>query len=1480
MKYFVSYFLNRPLVVNAVMFGLIGTSVILWKKTPKEEMPSFTSSFFRIYLKYPGASAGDVEFFVTRPVEEALKGLTNLGEVTSTSSHGRSTVGISFHRQIKDLQGKIQDVKEALASVKFPSEVKEPIYRQFKSSEKAIIDIGLYLEGQEILNRESRELLQRYVLAFKNKLLSLQEVSGVNTTGYLKPELHIKVRSDFLEKYEVSMAEVKAQILSQNVRQPVGSIKDQRESKVSIISELNDIQSLQQVSIASGFQGQKLKLGQISEINDSFEEASVIHKVQGREGIIFNVQKSESIDILKAKKAIIQFIEGFKKNDPNLPMGIVLIDDESYDVENRLGLIGSNGLVGFILIVLILFLFLDFRSSIWVAMGIPFSLAFTLIASFTLGYTVNNITLASIIIVLGIVVDDAIIMAENISRRRQEVKKGEGDENAVVTGAVMEVGVPVVASVLTTCAAFVPLYFFSGRFSAFVKYIPVVVSLMLLASLVESFFILPSHLTGGGRRKSVLGKYFKGNRFREIREGLVRRLENGYARLLFQVLRGRHWIILGAVFLLALSGYIFMNHLNYVMFPREESRSFRLKVIADPQVKRYEMAQLVRKVEDIFLNDGRAIVTSVRTSISHNRRGREVKENEASLRVEIVPPSKRDISFVELIKQWKKKTKALHSFREIKFQKNHFASDSGSPLVIEVRENNDDLRFKIANGIREKLEGLGYLNNIELEKPPVKYEYELDIKKDESSRLGVKHSDIALILRTYLQGDILYSIIQGDEEVGVRLIGGEQGKSSLDDFLQLRIPNAQAYLVPIKNLVNVREVQRPSGIRRVNYKRVTKIFADIGETTELTPLEIAGIVEKKIFPEVLRGSPSSLAVFRGEVEDSRESKSDFFLSLLIVFILVYIILIFLFDSLGTPFLVMSIIPFGVMGTILAFFAHGIVHYGFFAVVGVLGMIGVVINDSIVLINRLEVCLNKVFGKAPFDRGFFFRKIAEVSSTRLRAILITTITTVAGLFPTAYGVFGYDSMLAEMMLAMGWGLLLGMFVTLVLVPCLYSYYAYFKFKKSKPLTLSVVFILAFFSGEGQASLSLKSFIDLCEKNDPEYKVISLERQRLRYYVEQSLRTQKTLVSVNAQGNKGRDLTFTGELAQEFSSTGTSLSLSHEKGRKRATGFWVEQSLSKNIFGRDIRLQRDSLRMEKRLKVFEIQERHEVYISDLVNQYISLENLHENYKIAQDARGEALKLVKNLESKKKMNIASSQDVNRGHLLLLLKDEDLLKKKNIYENLKRKMEKQTLSKITFQEGAMDKLIIVLSREKKSIFEISLKNLHFFLVYALKEKIAQKKVILQARTKGVDLKLIAGYQVSSLNQDGAIVGLNLDIPLFANDSDYQVARINSQRATAELRKKEMILKDKVEAQEILFKEKKAQWETARKKVRLMKSILSHEERRFSLGKIDLGKIIEMKNSYASYHLELQEKKMNYAQALLAWHVLTDSLTQIKDKL
>ena len=442
------------------------------------------------------------------------------------------------------------------------------------------------------------------------------------------------------------------------------------------------------------------------------------------------------------------------------------------------------------------------------------------------------------------------------------------------------------------------------------------------------------------------------------------------------------------------------------------------------------MANITKKVEDYLLQDQHLIV-GLRTSIGSGRWGRKAEDNRASFRIEIVDKEDRTESSDSIINRWESHIKTFEELKQVRFIRSRFGFSSGSPIEILVQDNDDSRREQVSNLLVEALKKLPDMKEAEAKAPIKERTYEIKIKRDLVSQLGIDSQSLAQTIRTYVHGVVLYTVVLGDEEIEIRLASNDDIRANIENVLRQTVANRSNYMVPIDEIVSVEEVSTPSSIERTNYRRTITVYGDLDENAKTTPLEVAEHLEEKVFPEVQTQFPETILSFEGEIKESRSSENDFLYAIAGTIVLIYAVLILTFKSFTTPILILLTIPFGAAGVILAFYLHDKTTYGFFGAVGIIGMCGVVINDSIVLVSALERA-KKMAGDLNFS------DVLSITTSRLRPVLVTTLTTVAGLFPTAYGVAGYDSMLSEMMFAMGWGLIFGTFITLVLVPSLYLF----------------------------------------------------------------------------------------------------------------------------------------------------------------------------------------------------------------------------------------------------------------------------------------------------------------------------------------------------------------------------------------------------------------------------------------------------------
>ena len=1017
----ISFFASRHILCNLIFALVIFGGIASWYKTNKEELPDVNFDTVRISVVYRGATAEDVEYFVTRPIEEAVREIDGVFRISSTSSQARANVRVELERDYPNYQEAIMEIRAAVLDIDLPEEVTEqPTVRVFKTSKKAILDVALYHRDRSLLDVAARAELQRYAFALENQLLNLREVHSVSRRGYLQEEILVKLKPAEMSKHKIAFNSVIRELQNNNIRQPAGTLESTDKPKVTLLSELDTPEKIRKVAVQGGFRGRVVRLEEVAEVERAFDDSEAIHKVNGRESVMFNIVKSSSEGILSALDSVVELSERFRSSTlKDTSIELVLLDDESVDVRNRLDIISLNGGIGFLLILAILFVFLDWRSGFWVAMGVPFTLCFAMIVASFLGFTVNGTTLSAVIIVMGIVVDDAIIVAENITRLAQS---GVARMEAVVKGVSFVLG-PIFTSIITTCAAFVPLLYFEGHFGAFLKFIPPIIFAMLAASFLESVFILPAHMgfmaTGGKERKAE-GHWFT-------------KVERLYQFALGYLLRFRAVLIAVFVVLLALSWKLVNEEMKFVMFPNEETRDLVLVGETEVGSTKYQTARKVEEIEQIILPYLGKEVVGFRTEIARSRRGGLASENSFRTIVEIVAREKRDKTADQIVDEIKTQIDSLQGFYKIRFAKTRWGQESGSPIELIVQENDDDVRRELVAALSSALEEREAISKVEVDRDYHVPEYRISIDRDTVKRLGIDPRDLVSTFRAALEGKVLYEFSNGSEDINVRLTTVDSAKRDIASVLKIPVENKNNYLVTLDSLVELEKISSPESISRRDLKRSTFIDADIAEGAEVTPLEVARELEQEVFPELYSRFPTSSIRFEGEVRHSRESEKDFRYAVIIALFIIYVILAVFFNSLIKPFVIMSAIPFALVGVVLAFYVHGKLVYGFYACVGALGLAGVVINDGIIMIAKLD----SVFDE---DGNFsdIFTQIAQIASSRLRAVLLTTVTTVAGLLPTAYGLAGFDATLSEMMLALTWGMIFGTAITLVLIPTLYSY----------------------------------------------------------------------------------------------------------------------------------------------------------------------------------------------------------------------------------------------------------------------------------------------------------------------------------------------------------------------------------------------------------------------------------------------------------
>ena len=1007
MKSFFRFFAERHILANliTIMIIILGLNTLMGIK--RDIYPQVDFGVMNIMTRYPGASPEDVELNVTNKIEQEMKTVTGIDRITSVSMENVSVVVVVIDINERD-QDKIKtEIREATGRVKdFPVEVTEaPLITELSSTEFSVIEVGL---SGERSYRELRELAR----LFEKKLKNISGVSRLGRFGYRAREIKVEVSPSAVERYQIPLREIIAAIQRRNIRGTAGSYESYTSEKNLVtLAQFRDPQEVGDVIVRSTFEGPLIKVKDLAVVEDDFEDERVLSRVNGKSAISFLVYLSESADVVRTCDAVKELIQRENKKLPD-DVEVIYVNDSSRIVRNSFNVVLSNGLIGLVLVIVLLPIFLNFRTAFWVAMGIPVALLGTIFLLPLFNMYLDTITLTGMILVIGIIVDDAIIIAENITRQRE---KGDKPLEAAVTG-IHQVFRPVVTTILTTFLVFAPMFFMSGAFGKYIVPIPLAISLALFISLLEATIALPAHLVPGMRRRSA----------ESTGRNWFRVLSNRYKGVVFHILKFRYVLIPLFIILLLVALWYAGNFMKFILSPSGMADSFGMIVELPTGTSLRATSDKVKEIEELVANLPDEELASFNTRIGTNVLINAESENYAGMMINLTPFTERSRSADQIVEDLRQKTNELKGFENIVYSVVTGGPPVGKPVNIRIVGSDDVLRAKLADSVEAFLADIKGVKDISRDDKRGKDQVEIKIDYDKLSRLGLTVVDVAQNVRIAYDGEVVTSVRYGDEDIDFRVIFQEKARKRLRYLNELLIPNRQGRLIPLKEAAWLKTGPGPSDYRHFDGERTVTIEADVDQDTT-TPIEVTDAVFNHF--NLDRDWPGMRFVKGGEAIEIEESMTSLFRTLIIAVLGIYFLLVLLFNSMTQPFLVMITIPFGITGVIAAFAFHG-EPFSFVAMVGIIGLSGVVVNDSLVLVSHINDLKRQ-------RRGENIREIvAEGTANRMRAIILTTITTVAALLPLAYGLGGTALFMAPMALALAWGLVFATPLTLVLVPCLY------------------------------------------------------------------------------------------------------------------------------------------------------------------------------------------------------------------------------------------------------------------------------------------------------------------------------------------------------------------------------------------------------------------------------------------------------------
>ncbi len=1021
----VRYAIDNPLITNLMLVLVFIAGVLSWFSMPQEMFPVIELDRISIVTEYEGAAPVEVERQVTVPIEEELDSLADVDTVLSTSSEGLSNILIKL-KPGSDVDEVLDDVRSLMDRIiDLPAEAEEPQVRRVETR-FPVISMAVYGDV-------SPEVLYDTADDIKRRLLAIPGVASAQPAGVREWELWVEVDPNRLAVYRVTLDEV-ANALRQNLTDlPGGSIKA-REGDILLrgVGLNPDPAHVKELPIRRNASGGVLRLGEVADVSVRFEEARSVGRYNGQPSANITVTKTPDSSTIEVSNRVRELSEQLRAElPPSIKTGV--FSDLSIYVKNRLNTVKSSGVVGLVLVLLSLYLFLNFRVALITAMGIPVAFLIAVIGMNYLGHTINMVSLFAFLIALGMIVDDAIIVTENIYRH---MEMGKAPRDAALIGT-REVMGPVIASTATTIAAFLPVFAIGGTMGAFVAVIPVVVSCALLGSLWEAFAVLPSHATEMLKIKDE-----------SQRSGKWEALLTRYGTALRWAVMNRYFVAVLTVGALVIFMIIAATRVPFQLFGHVETGQFFVNVEAPNTYSLEDSVEMAARLEKVFNEvieeqELESLLTNVGvTFIDFNT----IRFGSKYIQFMVDLKRQRPQGFIETwITPVVSLTFSWEGERErdteiiINLLRERLQQEPGIQRLLILRPQGGpagaDVEVGVAGKEIKRLLEYGdelsdflkttpgvYDVRIDMEEGKLEYQY---IINERGRQLGLTQLQLANAVRRGFQGQEVAYVNWGSERIPVRLIYNAAMREQAERLERLPVVLADGRMMILGDVADIKIGRSVEAIKHRDMDRLVTVTAEV-DSNVTTGLAVSKLIETR-FASMEKEAPGYSLVFLGEKREASESMQDMMRALVIALSVIFFILAVLFRSLFDPFVVMFAIPFGLIGVVVGHIVLG-EHLQFLSMLGFLALSGIVVNDSLILIE---------FAKRLRSEGWErLDAVVEAGRVRMRPILLTSITTFLGVSPLIFFATGQAAFLSPMAISLGFGLLFATILILLALPCFY------------------------------------------------------------------------------------------------------------------------------------------------------------------------------------------------------------------------------------------------------------------------------------------------------------------------------------------------------------------------------------------------------------------------------------------------------------
>ena len=1012
----IAWMAGHSVAANLIMMVCLVGGFISLRNIKQEVFPDTGLDTITVRVSYPGASPEETESGILQAIEEVVQGVEGVKEITSEADEGSGTVSVEVLLGA-DVQQVAQDIKSEVDRIRtFPEEAEEPEV-EIDVRRRDVLTVVLYGEAPDTS-------LHRMAERLRERLLQSPNITQVEVSGLPNLQINIEIHQKDLRRYGLTLSDVASRLSNASADIPGGGLKtDMGEVLVRLKERREYGREFAQLPVITTKDGAEVVLDQIATVDDSFADADQYSRYNGHRALMLDVYRVGDETPMQVSRAVREELEDFQ---PFLPPGVhtAIYRDRSEVYWQRVGLLLKNGTMGLVLVLVLLGLFLEARLAFWVMMGIPVSFMGSFLFLPAADVTINMMSLFAYIVALGIVVDDAIVVGENVYHYHQE---GLPFLQAAIRGA-REVAMPVVFSILTNIATFLPIYFVPGTIGKIFQMIPVVVCITFLISLIESLFVLPAHLGHQRERERHGLSAWLHNRQQAFSRAFLRWVRERYGPFLLFTLRHRYITVSIAISLLvSLMAYALSGRLGFQLFPIVES-DFAEASLALPYgtpVEKTEalMQRLEQAAQQVVEESGHpelvnAIISDIGRGGTHAGR----------VRVELAAPNiRRKIMGTEAFtERWRDIVGPVVGVESLRFSSESGGPGSrGRPVTIELSHWNVDILEQVGQHLAEILSSYPRISDVDDGFEPGKQQLDFTIKP-EGKRLGLNARDVARQVRSALYGAEVLRLQRGRNEIKVMVRLPEEERSSEQTIHDLLIRSPQGTYVPFRQIAEIKRGRAYTSIDRRNGLRVLQVSADV--TPRSKAGEVLAGLREDVMPALLRDYRGLNYTFEGHQADIRESLGSLKVTFVLALLAIYAMLAIPFRSYTQPFVVMLCIPFGIVGAILG---HMLMGYDLCipSMFGIVALSGVVVNDSLVMIdfaNRRE----------RYDGLCHHDAIHSAAIQRFRPILLTTLTTFGGLFPMITETSRQARFLIPMALSLGFGILFATLITLVIVPSMY------------------------------------------------------------------------------------------------------------------------------------------------------------------------------------------------------------------------------------------------------------------------------------------------------------------------------------------------------------------------------------------------------------------------------------------------------------